>query len=112
MPVLIGATGVCVVWLLTTVGFGSLDNVFAWANRYAVVVSPTVSEFDIEPGRTVDVLFDIRSLVNRHVKIVGATTGCNCVAVLGLPLDLTDGTADWWCSFPPKTTSTGNSSNR
>ena len=79
-----------VAWLSAFIVFGSVQAALAWANGHSVFVSPPVAELEVEAGKTIPILFHIQKLSSQPVRVVGATPGCSCVVVSGLPLDLTD----------------------
>lgn len=73
--------------------FGSLDAAMGYLSGARLL--PTTSDKyagRLQGGQTASISFDLTNYSHQDVRILGAKTTCNCVALEDLPLELAPGT--------------------
>lgn len=67
--------------------FGSISAAMTFFSGQRLVVDSS-SKFggSVAHGDSVDVIFELRNLSRQSVRVIGAKSSCNCLAVLDLPI--------------------------
>ena len=86
------AAAVMIIALCSTavICFGGVRAAISRWNGFPVHFDSKSLVVNLKSGESATLSFPVRSLISKPVTIVGATTGCSCVSVHGLPMEVTD----------------------
>lgn len=72
--------------------FGSTANAVAYLHGDYILADHTVEQLgSVDPGKTIDVTFNLTNLSSNSIRLVNANCSCSCLLPPSMPIDLPGG---------------------